>query len=56
MWGSFNEIIEEQYVLARKCSFSIEETNKMADFERNIYVNLIIKEIESEKKAMATGK
>jgi hypothetical protein len=52
LWGSFQEIIGEQYVLGRKCGWSVEDTNKMADFERQIYVNLVIKEIEEEKKAM----
>jgi hypothetical protein len=31
---------------------SISDSNLMADFERQIFVSLVIKEIEEEKKAM----
>ena len=31
---------------------SISETNVMADFEREIYINILIKDLQEEKKAM----
>ena len=52
MWGDLKTILEEQYLLSRKCSTSPNESNLMADFERQVYVNLIIKEVEEEKKSM----
>lgn len=30
----------------------ISETNVMADFEREIYVNILIKDLEEERKAL----
>jgi len=53
LWGSFKGLIEEQYLLTRKCNISISDSNSMADFERQIFVSLAIKEIEEEKKAMS---
>ena len=52
MWGSFQGIIEEQYLLARKCNISPLDSNMMPGFEREIFVNLIIREMEEEQKAM----
>jgi hypothetical protein len=51
LWGSFQNILEQQYVLAKKCNMSIVDTNLLPDFEREIYINLLIKDIEEEKKA-----
>jgi hypothetical protein len=55
MWGNIKVIIEEQYLLARKCHIGIEESNRMADFERQIFINMIIKELEEEAKAYNKG-
>lgn len=52
MWGTFQEIMESQYVLARKLHIPPSESNELPDFEREIYMNLFIKEMEEEKKAM----
>lgn len=52
MWGSLGDLIEQQYVLAKKCNMPISETNAMADFEREIYVNILLKDLEEEKKAL----
>jgi len=48
-------ILQEQYLLARKCHISPNESNLMPDFERQIFISLIIKEIEEEKKSMNKG-
>lgn len=52
MWGSFQDLLEQQYVLAKKCNMPVSETNAMADFEREIYVNILIRDMEEEKKAI----
>ncbi len=52
MWGTLNSILESQYVLARKLHVSPLESNLMPDFEREIFINLFIKECEEEKKAL----
>lgn len=52
MWGSFKGILEEQYILARKCSISPLESDNMPGFEREIFVSLLMTEIEEEAKAM----
>jgi hypothetical protein len=30
----------------------VSETNAMADFEKEIYVNILLKDLEAERKAM----
>lgn len=52
MWNSLQAIIEQQYVLAKKCNISISDSNIMADFEREIFVNLLMRDIEEERKAL----
>ena len=53
-----SQIIEEQYILARKINISPDVSNMLPDFERTIYVNLLIKEIKEEEKRLSqsTGK
>jgi hypothetical protein len=43
-------IIEEQYILARKINISPDISNLIPDFERSIYISLLIREIEEEEK------
>jgi hypothetical protein len=46
MWETtYDQIIQEQYILSRKSHISINETNSMAEFERSFYVDLLTKEI-----------
>ena len=45
-------ILEEQYLLARKCHISPLESDQMPGFEREIFVNMVLREIEEEKKSM----
>lgn len=52
MWGSFTTIMEEQYILARKCNISPLDSDQMVDFERTIFVTMVIKEIEKEIENM----
>lgn len=52
MLGDFKDLIEQQYVLSKKANISISESNMMADFEREIYISLLIKDTEEEKKAL----
>lgn len=53
MWAtSLKSVIEEQYILARKINISPDVSNLMPDFERQIYINLLIKELQEEEKAL----
>lgn len=53
MWAtSLQNVIEEQYILARKINISPDVSNLMPDFERTIFVNLLIKELEEEEKKL----
>jgi len=45
-------IIEEQYILARKLNISPDVSNLIPEFERSIYIRLLIKELEEEEKAI----
>lgn len=53
MWGSLKEIIEQQYALSKRCNISIIDSNMMPDFERQIHVNLLMNDLEEEKKALS---
>ena len=44
-------ILEQQYLLARKCNISPLDSNMLPDFEREIYVNILMKELEEKSKA-----
>lgn len=52
MWGSLQEIVEQQYALSKKCNIGILETNLMPDFERQIHVNLLMRDLAEEQKAL----
>jgi len=45
-------ILEEQYVLAKKCNISPLDSNMLPDFEREIFVKLLMRDMEEEKKAL----
>lgn len=45
-------IMEQQYVLARKCNISPLHSDQLPDFEREIYVNILMKEMQDEKDAI----
>ena len=54
--NTLQSITEEQYYLANRASISIAESNELADFEREAFLNLIIRDvknqIENEKSKM----
>lgn len=52
MFGSLKNILEQQYALSKKCNITPSESNMYADFEREIFVNLLMKDIEEENKAL----
>ena len=57
MWETnYEQIIQEQYMLARRSHISITESNNMAEFERSFYVDLLIKEALEEVKSYEQAK
>jgi hypothetical protein len=44
--------VEEQFQLSRKAGINISESNSLADFEREAYLNLLIKDLKNEAEAM----
>lgn len=52
LWGSLKAIYEQQYVLARKCHISPLHSDQMPDFEREIFTNILMKEMQEEKEAL----
>jgi hypothetical protein len=53
LWAtSLQSIIEEQYILARKINISLDVSNMLPDFERTIYVNLLMRELEEEERRL----
>lgn len=41
-----------QYVLARHANISISESNGLPDFEREIYLSLLVDEIKKENESL----
>lgn len=52
MFGDLQSIIEQQYVLAKKVGMPLSDTNRMANFEMEIFVNLLMRDIEEERQSM----
>jgi len=46
--NTLHSITEEQYYLATKANISIEESNELADFEREAFLNLIIRDLRTQ--------
>ena len=45
---TLHSITEDQYYLASKAGISISESNMLADFEREAFINLILKDLKSQ--------
>ena len=45
-------IIKEQFILSRRANISISESNDMADFERDAYLNLLLEAEKAEAESM----
>lgn len=52
---SLNSIIEEQYLLAKNVNMSLHDTEELPDFERIIYVNLLLRDKRKEEEALANA-
>ena len=52
---SLNSIIEEQYLLAKNVNMSLHDTEELPDFERIIYVNLLLRDKRKEEEALASA-
>ncbi len=46
---SLKNILEEQYYLSSKANISILDSNNIADFEREVFVNLLTKDLKTKK-------
>lgn len=51
-----NNIVREQYHLAKKAGISISESSHMPDFEREAYVNMLIKELKEEHESLKASR
>jgi len=49
---TLQNIIEEQYYLARKAGISLTESSQLPDFEREAYINLLKRDIKNEAKQL----
>lgn len=47
---TLENIIEEQYQLARKGGIGFLESNNMADFEREACLNMLLRDLKNEAK------
>ena len=51
---SLDNIVSEQFQLAKRSNISIIESTMMSEFEREAYVNLLVKDIRREQKSIPT--
>ena len=51
---SLANIVSEQFQLSKRSNISITESTMMSEFEREAYVNLLIKEIRREQESIPT--
>lgn len=45
---TLQSITEEQYYLSSKAGISISESNNLPDFEREAFVNMVVKDIKNQ--------
>lgn len=45
-------VLEEQFYLSKKAKISISDSNNIAEFEREIFVNMLLKDIKKEQEAL----
>jgi hypothetical protein len=45
---SLDVVITEQFYLSKRAGISISESNEIPEFEREAYINLLIKDIRKE--------
>ena len=50
---SLNSIIEEQYQLSKNINISLQESGDLPDFERIIYVNLLLRDKKKEEESLS---
>jgi hypothetical protein len=48
MTESLEDIINKQFELSKHTSISISESNRLADWERDAYVNILLKKLKEE--------
>lgn len=49
---SLQGLIKEQYFLNRNCGIDVGSSEHMADFERFIYISLLMKDLKEEQKKL----
>lgn len=49
---TLESVLRQQYKLASKANINISESDELIDFEREIYINLLIEEIKAKNKEM----
>jgi hypothetical protein len=48
---SYETIVEEQFYLARHGGISLYESSVMPEFEREAFINLLVKDLKKEKES-----
>lgn len=49
--STLENIVEEQYYLAKRAGISILESSLLPDFEREAYINLVLRDLKKEQEA-----
>ena len=49
---TLQDVVREQYHLARKANISLTESSMLPEFEREAYTNMLIKDLKDEAEQM----
>lgn len=52
---TLQDLVKEQYHLAKKANISLLESSLIPDFEREAYTNMLVKELREEAENMKIG-
>ena len=53
---TIDNIVEEQYALAKHCNINILDSNIIPDFERKMIIGKLLRDVRKEKEEMNKGK
>ena len=53
---TLDNVIEEQYVLAKHCHINMSDTNVIPDFERKIIMGKLMRDVRKEQEELRKNK
>lgn len=54
LYIGLHDLLRVQYVLAKNANINISESNELPDFEREIFLSLLVEDIKEENETFGT--